>query len=91
MPDPLYSTRYTQSFVIIPSNTTPILGPTQANGQPLPYCGGIIALTSGNVTAKFKEDHNNPPVTFPVVAGEWYPYSLSYVYTATTATLLGLL
>lgn len=90
MPDPLYSGRFTQAFAITPSDVRPIQGPKQSNGQPLPYCSGIHVLTSGNLTVRFKEDAANSSVTLPVTAGEHYPYALSFVYTASTATLLGL-
>lgn len=90
MPDPLYSQYSRQGFDIIPSDTHPVQGPTQSDGRPLPYCRRILCKVSGNVTARFADDHANASVTFPVLAGVNYDYSLSYVYTTTTATLLGL-
>lgn len=91
MPDPLYSGRYTQAFAVTTSDTTTIQGPLQANGNALPYCKGFLALTAGNVVAQFQDDRANAVVTFPVLAGTVYPFSLSYFYTTSTATILGLL
>jgi hypothetical protein len=90
VPDPLYSGRYTQAFTIAASSQQ-IRGSPREDGKPTPYCSGIHALTSGTVTAIFKEDIGNGPVTFPVVAGTLYPYSLTFVTALTDATLLGLL
>lgn len=86
MPDPLYSGRYTQGFVITPSDSVPVAGP---NGSY--HTSAIHALTSGNVTARFSQSKNSGAVTFPVIAGVIYPYCLNYIYlTGTTATLMGL-
>lgn len=90
MPDPLYSRRYASGWAITPSDTQPLQGPVQANGKHLGHCSAIHALTSGNVTAKFADDQAAAPV-FPVIAGEIYPYKLSNVYLATTASLMALL
>jgi hypothetical protein len=90
MPDPLYSSRYTQAFAITASNQV-IAGPTREDGNPTPYCSAFQALTSGNVTAIFKEDHANGSQTFPVVAGIVYPYSLAFFLPGSTATIMGLL
>jgi hypothetical protein len=79
MPDPLYSARYKQGFAIVPAAPT---------GNPL-NLRAIHAITAGNVTAIFSESRNLPPVTFPVLAGSFYPFDLAYI-TASTATLLGL-
>lgn len=92
MPNPLYSPQYTQSFPITPSDTGPVQGPKQSNGKPLPYCRGIHVTVAGNVTACFKDDNANATVTFPVlVTGQPIPYSLAWVFSSTTATLIGLL
>lgn len=90
MPDPLYSSRYASGWAIAPSDTKPIQGPVQANGKPVTYCSAFLALTSGNVSAKFADDQVAAP-TFPVLAGVIYPCKLSNVYLATTATLMALL
>lgn len=90
MPDPLYSGRYNQAFALTPSDSATVQGPMQSGGFRQPYCSAILALTSGNITARFKDDHANAAVTFPVIAGTVYPFALAYVYTTSTATMLGL-
>jgi hypothetical protein len=81
MPDPLYSGHYAHAATITPSDTVP-----------LSDVRGILALTTGNVVARFRDDQAAAAaVTFPVVAGTVYPFCLRYVYiTGTTATMLGL-
>lgn len=68
MPDPLYSPRFTQAFVITPSATGGQLAtPDGSNGRPIPYCSSFVTDTSGTVTVIAKE--SNTPVTIPVIAG----------------------
>lgn len=90
MPDPLYSGRFTQAWAIVPSDTSPLQGPLDSSNLPVTSCSGIHALSTGSVTARFKDDRANGTVTFPVVAGYTYWFALSQVYTTTTASLLAL-
>ncbi len=86
-----YSERKTNAFLITPSATVPVQGPKNASGNPTPYTNGIHAISSGSVTVTFAGDRANAPVTFPVVAGTYYPYAICYMYPNSTAMLLGLL
>jgi hypothetical protein len=83
---------FTQAWPIEPSDTVQVSAgaPTSELGAPASACLAILALTDGDVTARFAGDRANSAVTFPVLAGTLYPFSLTYVYLATTATLLGL-
>jgi hypothetical protein len=90
MPDPLYSARRTIAYLLVPSDIQTIQGPMQSNGKPQPYTSGIHALTDGVVVATFKDMRGGPPVSFPVVAGVYYPYALSMLHMGTVATLMGL-
>jgi hypothetical protein len=90
MPDPLYSARRTIAYLLVPSDTQTIQGPVQANGKPQPYTSGIHALTDGMVVATFKDMRGATPVSFPVIAGVYYPYALSFLHSGTVASLMGL-
>ena len=82
---------YKSAWLITPSNTQTVQGPVQGNGVPIPYCDGFLALTAGSVTATLRDDRARPAVTFQVLAGTIYPMALSFVFTGSTANLLGLL
>jgi hypothetical protein len=86
-----YLNRYDTFFDIIPSDTQTVQGPNRADGLPTPYCNGFLALTDGNLTARSKAGHALAARTFPVIAGTVYDIGLSYVYTTSTATIMGLL
>jgi hypothetical protein len=85
MADPLYSGRYVQAMPLVPNDASPIQGPSKQSST-----SGILAVTSGNVTARFNESRNTAMVTFPVVAGTVYPFAISFLATSTTASLIGL-
>lgn len=91
MPNPLYSSFYRNCWAITPSDTQPVQGPKTEAGTPSRECRGFYCTVSGNVVARFADDRANSAVTLPVIANTIYPFSLGYVYTATTATIFGLL
>lgn len=84
MPDPLYSGRYTEAFVVTPSDTVPIS--SAPNGKR--GCSGFHVIVAGNLVCKFRE--SPAIVSLPVGFGEFYPYNIDFMYIASTAQIVGL-
>jgi len=87
MPDPLYSSRYTQLFPIIPGATLQVAGPKQSDGKPLGYCSGFVADTSGTIVCIAKDGPGTAPVTLAVTAGFPYPIALRQVISVSPGTM----
>lgn len=89
MADAIFPRRFTQFFPITPNVAQPIVGPTQSDGRPLNYCGGIVTDNTGTIVAIGRA--GGAPVTLLLLEGVVYEYSLSFVIsTSAPMNLIGL-
>lgn len=84
MPDPLYSSRFTQGKLLTASDTNMITGPSGQSGT-----SAIYTLTAGNLVCSFIGSKGTR-ITVPVVEGQELHWALAYFYTASTCTIAGL-
>jgi hypothetical protein len=87
MPDPLYSDRWSQLFVVTPS-AGPIAGPSLpqrvAPAGNITWISGFMVDATGTITIEPKE--NSAVITLPVVAGTQYHIACKRVIAITGAT-----